>query len=491
MKKFKKVLFIFVLIKLIFFTYSCRPYPDNDYTESVKTAPVTPSGIHVVAASEQLTVTWNVVSGAEHYTLYCDTGNDYSSAAIVIENITAPTVIIPGLQNGTIYNIWLKAFNRYGSSGVSTVQSISTIMPAPGGVSVTGKLGNIQISWNSISSAAYYDVYYNTTNSAPVSPYITNNSGTTATISGLDEGRRYYVWIKAKGNSGNYSDFSNAVNCVTMEAHSGGSVSFNMAYVPAGTFTLQNGGPNMTISKSYWIAETEVTQELFEEIMGAGNNPSYFNSGADSGEVQVKRPVENVNFYHAIVFCNKLSIAEEKMPVYEINGYTDPNFWGTIPTSDDSMWNNVTANWNADGYRLPTAMEWMWAAMGARDSSNGYAKACAGSTGSNNIGDYVWYDVNSNAKTHEVGKKLPNELGLCDMNGNVREICWDASGESYPTVDTTDYWATADPSYHKNRSGSWKDDETLCLIADYGAATSWSATNDLGLRIVTNAPSIP
>ena len=104
--------------------------------------------------------------------------------------------------------------------------------------------------------------------------------------------------------------------------------------------------------------------------------------------------------------------------------------YGSIPTASDADWNAATADWDADGYRLPTEMEWMWAAMGAdqdaqpgamQDGVNvsGYDKDFAGDDGSNSIDDYAWYDDNSSSTTHPVGTKLPNELGLHDMSGNV------------------------------------------------------------------------
>jgi len=93
--------------------------------------------------------------------------------------------------------------------------------------------------------------------------------------------------------------------------------------------------------------------------------------------------------------------------------------FGQIPGSSNDAWTNATATWTNDGYRLPTEMEWMWAAMGVpadgRDggvNATGYAKAFAGSTGSNSLDDYAWHFDNNNGSntTHPVGAKLPNEL---------------------------------------------------------------------------------
>ncbi|MDR2478644.1 MAG: SUMF1/EgtB/PvdO family nonheme iron enzyme, partial [Treponema sp.] len=92
-------------------------------------------------------------------------------------------------------------------------------------------------------------------------------------------------------------------------------VSAALRYVPAGSFQRDATEANVTvISKGYWLAETETTQELFTVVMGA--NPSNFDDSPDGTEVQGKRPVERVSWYDAIAFCNKLSLLDGKEPVY-------------------------------------------------------------------------------------------------------------------------------------------------------------------------------
>lgn len=122
------------------------------------------------------------------------------------------------------------------------------------------------------------------------------------------------------------------------------------------------------------------------------------------------------------------------MPAYAVSGVDFATLtYADIPTASSATWDAASVDSSANGYRLPTGMEWMWAAMGApSDGQNGgtnttgYSKAFAGSTGSNVRGDYAWTDENSNSTTHPVGSKLPNELGLYDMSGNASEWCWDS-----------------------------------------------------------------
>ena len=104
----------------------------------------------------------------------------------------------------------------------------------------------------------------------------------------------------------------------------------------------------------------------------------------------VTDPVQKVNWYHAIAFCNKLSIAEGLTPAYTVSGVDFSTLaYASVPIGDNATWNAATCNWSANGYRLPTEMEWMWAAMGADQDSQsdsmssgvnvtGYAKTFAG-----------------------------------------------------------------------------------------------------------------
>jgi hypothetical protein len=181
--------------------------------------------------------------------------------------------------------------------------------------------------------------------------------------------------------------------------HSISGVNVPFRYVPDGSFQRDSTSSNISIiTRGYWMGETVVTQELFEAVMGI--NPSEFDGTAgkepESGEIQNQRPVEMVSWYDAIAFCNKLSLSAGKEPVYSVSGITDwaDLVYSAIPTSDDATWDAAIMDMSKNGYRLPTEMEWMWAAMGADKTSQpnttGYTKAFAGSDGSNSIGSYAW-----------------------------------------------------------------------------------------------------
>jgi formylglycine-generating enzyme required for sulfatase activity len=268
-----------------------------------------------------------------------------------------------------------------------------------------------------------------------------------------------------------------------------GGVAFKRRFVPAGSFQRDSDPANISvISAGYWMGETEVTQELWAAVMGStpNSNPSSGSSDPVGTETQNKRPVEAITWYDAIEFCNELSLLAGKDPVYTL---------GAIDRDGGTLIRNatVTADWSKNGYRLPTEMEWMWAAMGATYggptvSNDGYGKSFAGSNGSNSIGDYAWHLGNSSGKTHEVGKKAFNELGLFDMTGNVREYCWDWYG-AYPSGTVTDYrhQTASDSDDRIQRGAGMSDDHTYPDFFEVGYRFyDWhdNATTLTGLRVV-------
>jgi len=216
----------------------------------------------------------------------------------------------------------------------------------------------------------------------------------------------------------------------------GGAFTMNVEDI----FTTDSSSHRVTVS-GFAIGKYEVTQEKWTEVMGS--NPSLF-SEAVSGEdgTPGKCPVEQISWYDALVFCNKLSMAEGLTPVYEILNSTDPEDWKTdgygrpapIPTAEgyaNLHWLAARIITGANGYRLPTDAQWEYACRaGATNSYHDGSKFSLPNGSENTIVDnFGWNMNNSNSgglRTHKVGLKTPNAWGLYDMHGNVYEWCFDA-----------------------------------------------------------------
>ncbi|KAF1079950.1 MAG: hypothetical protein GQF41_3848 [Candidatus Rifleibacterium amylolyticum] len=239
--------------------------------------------------------------------------------------------------------------------------------------------------------------------------------------------------------------------------------------IPAGTFQRDATAGNTSYVSAFRMSRTEITRAQFLAIMGADPSVTSFSSTPS-------HPVQNVNWYHVLAFCNKLSIAEGLTPVYEVTGVDFSTLtFANIPTAADTNWDNVSCDWNADGYRLPTEMEWMWAAMGAQHDRelgalssginiSGYSKAFAGSNGSNLNFDYAWFADNTPGVAQAVGSRSENELGLHDMSGNVMEWCWSRAGD-YPVGAVSDYSGATTGSYRILRGGRFNNTYLYITVA--------------------------
>ena len=206
----------------------------------------------------------------------------------------------------------------------------------------------------------------------------------------------------------------------------------------------------------FTMLKTEVTQSLYKDVMG--ENPSR-NKGEDY-------PVECVSWYDAIYFCNKLSKKLGFTPVYAVDGKTDVATWNYTPHNEKSIRGEVTQNTKANGFRLPTVEEWMYAARCGQNYKY---------SGSNNLDEVGWYSRNSGDKTHPVAQKKSNRYGLYDMSGNVWEWCW----ELY----------NSDSRY--NRGGSYCYKDSCCKVDSWNWNDDHEEADgqyrDVGFRVVCNA----
>ena len=218
-------------------------------------------------------------------------------------------------------------------------------------------------------------------------------------------------------------------------------VSIDMVKVEAGTFMMgatsemdldigEKPVHQVTLTNDYYMGKYEVTQALWQAVMGS--NPSNFKGD--------NLPVETVNWNDCQEFISKL--------------------------------NSLTGR----KFRLPTEAEWEYAARGGK-KSRGYQYS-----GNSNISDVAWYEGNSRSKTHPVGRKQANELGIYDMSGNVWEWCSDWYG-SYSSSSQTNPTGADSGAGRVCRGGGWCDDAVCCRLSYRYGHTPDSRRTYLGLRL--------
>jgi len=265
-----------------------------------------------------------------------------------------------------------------------------------------------------------------------------------------------------------------------------------MVLVEGGTFTMgsNNGSdedpPHKVTVGSYYIGKTELTLGLFEKFIKSTN----YQTDADkdgwsyiwTGSVSQKKsgvnwrcdtkgdlrnnsernhPVIHVSWYDAVSYCNWLSEKEGLQKAYIGTG------------------NNIKCDFNSNGYRLPTEAEWEFAAIGG-NQSEGYKYS-----GSSDIDVVAWYRSNSGSKTHAVGTKQPNELGIYDMSGNVWEWCWDWYGD-YGSGNQNDPKGANSGSVRVVRGGAYLGFPGICRVTcriDFRGSPDNSASTE-GFRLV-------
>jgi len=282
-----------------------------------------------------------------------------------------------------------------------------------------------------------------------------------------------------------------------------------MISVPGGTYTQEDIDGNSfshTIS-AFQMAKYEVTYELWYIVRDWARSNGYTFAhpgregddgtiidpeGAAPTTIAKYEPVTTINWRDAIVWCNAYSEMAGFMSVY----YTDEAMTtplkvstnvGSVDTTTGSE-DNPYVNWSANGYRLPTEGEWQYVASyqdGTSWTPYNYASGdSAPYDTSTTIGNYAWYSDNSSDKTHDVGTKLSNQLGIHDVSGNVFEWCWDWEG-TWPTTEQTDYRGPGSGSVRVERGGSWVYGDIRLQVGFRGNfASPFTMSNHVGFRPV-------
>ena len=211
----------------------------------------------------------------------------------------------------------------------------------------------------------------------------------------------------------------------------------------------------VTLTRPFLVSRTEITQAQWHDVMGT--SPSFF-PGCDDC------PVEQVSWYDAVRFCNRLSEREGRNAVYDID-------------VDDG---DVSWRRGANGYRLPTDAEWHFASYpSGEDTLAVFRRGWIDSVG--------WIAPNSDQRTHSVGLKPANNHGIYDTQGNVWEWCWDRYGE-YPDGAVTDPLGSPFGVARVKRGGSWGSGTDIWGPWPRGGFNPRSDTNKyMGFRVAMDA----
>ncbi|MCB5247226.1 MAG: formylglycine-generating enzyme family protein [Candidatus Cloacimonetes bacterium] len=294
------------------------------------------------------------------------------------------------------------------------------------GLTISTNGDNVTLAWNPVPDATAYKVYSCGTPDGVFTEDLNGVfAGASWTTSEAASCRFYYVTALTQSD--------------------------NMFFVEGGTIYPTAGIYTDGLSVSgFYIGKYEITNSEWNAVMGTGESDTY-----PHGDT----------WCYIIVYCNRRSIQEGFSPCYSHTTYgTNPDDWPPwfLIYGQD---HNISCDWSATGYRLPSDAEWEFAARGGLNTNG-----CTYS-GSNDLNEVGWYFGNSGYAVHQVGQLAPNELGAFDMSGNFWEWCWDEFGTNSRVI----------------RGGYFGNSHAECAVS-YRSGAGPGKYGNIGFRVCRTSP---
>ena len=251
-----------------------------------------------------------------------------------------------------------------------------------------------------------------------------------------------------------------------------------LTWIPAGTFNMGSNDityatpqHQVTLTQGFYMGKTEVTQEQWRSVMGNDARLAQVYSETDYGRGD-NFPMYWVNWYDIILFCNRLSIADNLTPAYQVSGVSN---WATetAPDVNNTNWDSVVIVAGSTGYRLPTEAEWEYACRAGTNTP--WNTGISISTSQANIASSV-------GKTTPVGSYAANPWGLYDIHGNIFEWCWDWYG-AYSSGSQNNPNGPVNGNSRVARGGGWMSVNQNARSAYRSNGTQSTRAFDYGFRV--------